>query len=153
MKLYILFIVFSIAAAGCIDNREAIKEIVSDKIECINNGQDKWNKITQQLLNNDYINSRLGLYINPKDLNSNLYEELQEQGVIRLSVTKNIDCQKVEYSLDWMEQNSCSLYLTWTSCDLIQTKKGYYKDSFDTNFIEVWGLGNNWLVWLDSDLL
>ena len=149
----LLVILIVLITAGCGDNRATVKEIVSDKIESFDKELDNWNKITQQLLGNDYVNSHLGLYINPKDLNSNLYEELQEQGVIRFSVTKNIDCQRVEYSLDWMEQNSCSLYLTWTSCDLIQTKKGYYKDSFDTNFTEVWGLGNNWLVWLDSDLL
>ena len=139
--------------SGCGDNRATIKEIVYDKIESFNKELDNWNIITQQLLGNDYVNSHLGLFINPKDLNSDLYEKLKEQGVIRFTVTKNIGCQEVEYTLDWMEKNYCTLYLTWTPCDLIQTKKGYNKDSYDTNFIEVWGLGNNWLFWLDSDLL
>lgn len=153
MKNLIFFLIISVTVAACGDNRSKVNDIVFDKIESINEEQETWNNLTQQLLEDEYVNSHLGLYINPKNLPSQLYDELKEKGVIRLSATKNKECQDVEYSLDWMKKNHTSFYLTWSTCDAVQTKKGYYKDNYESNSIEVWGVGNNWLIWIDSDPL
>tara|TARA_B100000809_G_C15103294_1_gene517754 strand:+ start:325 stop:783 length:459 start_codon:yes stop_codon:yes gene_type:complete len=150
-KLFVILSVL-IVAAGCSVDREERKKVVLEKIEAFE--QEQWNELTQLILDNGYVNSHIGLYINPDELDGELSQKLKEKGVIRLSVVDLADdCKEVEYSLDWTEYPIGSLYLTWSSCDSKQTKKGYYKDNFNINFIEVWGLGDNWSMWIDSDPL
>lgn len=66
---------------------------------------------------------------------------------------KGNTCKEVEYATDWTEYPIGAIYLKWTTCDSLQTQKGFYFDNFNTNFIEVWGVGNNWLIWVDSDFI
>jgi hypothetical protein len=39
--------------------------------------------------------------------------------------------------------------LEWTTCEKIKTKKGYIQA--DSGPIEVYGIGNGWLTWIDKD--
>jgi len=150
---YILAPILILSVISCTDNRQKRKDIVAEKIEILNNELNEWSDLTQRILKNEYVNSHLGKFISPNDLDKSLSKELKEKGIIRLSVHKSSNCQEVEYSTNWTEYPIGSLYLTWTSCDSAQTQKGYYKDNFHINFIEVWGVGNNWLIWIDSDFI
>ena len=65
---------------------------------------------------------------------------------------KKLIFRLVERQANWTKYPVGMLYLTKTTCDTIQTKKGYYLDNFDVNFIEVWVVGNDWLIWIDLTL-
>ena len=110
--------------------------------------QNEWNSLTQRLLENEYVNSYLGKVIYPMDLNESLSAELKEKGVKQISARNSDDCKEVEYETEY-EYPIGTLHLTWTTCDPKQTEKGFYQS--DSGFIEIYGIGNNWLIWTDHD--
>ena len=150
-RLLILF--FIMILASCTDNRQKRKEIVAEKIVMINENRTELEKLTLDILDDPFVNQQLGKFISPSDLSDNLKERLLRQGIIRLSVHKQDYCSEVVYATDWTEYPIGKLSLKWTTCDSVQTRKGYYLDNFNTNFIEAWGVGNNWSIWIDSDYM
>jgi hypothetical protein len=149
----LLILLFILTLASCADKRQKRKDIVAEKIVMINENRTELEKLTMDILDDPFVNQQLGKFISPSQLGDKLKERLIKQGLIRISVQKQDNCTEVEYLTDWTEYPVGSLYLTWTTCDSVQTRKGYYMDNFNTNFIEVWGVGNNWLIWIDSDFI
>lgn len=148
-----LILTFIITLASCSNNRQRRKDIVADKIIMINENRSEWEKLTKAILSDSFVNQQLNKFISPEQLNNEIKEKLEKNGVVRISVQKQENCNEVEYATDWTEYPVGAFYLTWTTCDSVQTKKGYYRDNFNENFIEVWGAGNNWLIWTDSDFI
>ncbi len=153
MLIRLLILSFVLTLTSCSDNRQKRKDIVADKIVLINENRTEWENLTKDILDDPYVNQQLGKFINPDELNDNLKSRLLKKGIIRLSVQKGNTCKEVEYATDWTEYPVGAIYLKWTTCDSVQTQKGFYVDNFNTNFIEVWGVGNNWLIWVDSDFI
>ena len=153
MLIRLLILSFVLTLTSCSDNRQKRKDIVADKIVLINENRTEWENLTKDILDDPYVNQQLGKFINPAELNDNLKSRLLKKGIIRLSVQKGNTCKEVEYATDWTEYPFGAIYLKWTTCDSVQTQKGFYVDNFNTNFIEVWGVGNNWLIWVDSDFI
>lgn len=149
----ILIFALTFSLLSCKDNREKRKEIVAEKIVQIAENQTEWNSLTVRILKDPFAISNQGKGTYPKDLEKGLAKELDEKGILRITVRTNSECKTVEYTTNWTDYPIGTLYLTWTTCDSEQTKKGYYKDNLDLNFIEVWGIGNNWLIWTDSDFI
>jgi len=146
----ILILIFSLLS--CKDNSEKRKEIVSEKITYVVRTQSEWDNLTQLVLKDPFAMANQGKNIYPKDLDKTLSKELIEKGIKRLTVGISSECKQVEYETEWTEYPIGTLFLNWTTCDSEQTIKGYYKD-FGANFIEVWGIGNNLLIWTDSDFI
>jgi hypothetical protein len=85
--------------------------------------------------------------IKPEDLNDLLANDLLDKGIVYLTVESTEKCQEIQYQFDW-NRSIGTQHLIWTTCDTVQTKKGYYKDAEP---IEVLGIGQNWLIWIDID--
>ncbi len=153
LKTIFLIFLLTFCLLSCKDNREKRKEIVSEKIEQLSEKQTEWNNLTNRILENQYVKSNLGKGIYPTDLEQSLSTELIKNGIEFITVRNDSECKEVEYATKWTKYPIGTLYLTWTNCDSEQTEQGYYKDNFDLNFIEVWGIGNNWLIWTDSDFI
>lgn len=149
----IAMLAFLLLLMSCGDRKEARIEIVEDKMIMLKEDLNEWNKLTQQILSDQYVNANLGKLIKPASLNGSLKEQLIDRDVLNISAQKNGDCKEVEFVTGWTSYPIVTLYLTWTNCDSTQTQQGYYLDNFNTNFIEVWGVGNNWLIWTDSDFI
>lgn len=152
-KNTILIFALAFSLFSCKNNREKRKEIVFKTIEEFSQNEGEWNNLTQRILKNEFVNSNLGMFINPIDLEESLASALTKKGISQISVQNNSECKEVEYITEWTNYPIGTLYLTWTTCNVNQTTKGYYKDNFHVNFIEVWGIGNNWLIWTDSDFI
>ena len=135
---------------SCKEPHEKRKDIVSKRIELINEQLEDWNELKNMILKDGYVNNHLGKMITPSDLNEQIATELDKKGIRFLSVTKNSDCHEVEFATDWTEYPIGSLYLSWTTCDIVKTQHNYYQNN---GFIEVWGAGNNWVIWVDSDFI
>ncbi len=136
---------------SCKDNRQKRDEMVKDKIESFHQNQTEWDSLAQKILRDDFVISHSGKNIKPEELNKPISDELQRKGIVSFSISNNEFCSEVEFVTNWTSYPIGTLYLNWTPCDSIQTKKGYYNDN--TNFIEVWGIGNSWLIWVDSDFI
>lgn len=138
--LYFLTIILLVSCS----NR---KEIVLQKIENFHVEKKEWDNLTKQILNDKTVNSKLGQLIEPKELNDSLANKLLKKGIVYIIVGNNKDCQSVEYQKCW-ENDIGTQYLKWTTCDSLTTKKGYYED---LSPIEVFGIGEKWLTWIDTD--
>lgn len=146
-----LILVFSLLS--CSDNKEKRKEIVLEKIDLISKNQKEWDNLTNRILKDSYVISNEGLIIEPSDLANSLGKELENKEIGHFTVHIYEDCKEVEYSTKWTEYPIGALYLKWTNCDSVHTKKGFYKDNIHVDFTEVWGVGNNWLIWTDCDFI
>lgn len=123
------------------------KEIVLQKIENFQSEKKEWNDLTKRILKDKTVNSKLGLLIEPEELDESLANELLKKEIVSITVGNNKDCQRVEYQKCW-ENFIGTQYLIWTTCDSLKTKKGYYED---LSPIEVFGIGEKWLTWIDTD--
>lgn len=71
-----------------------------------------------------------------------------EIGEIYLSDTECEGKMNVEFSTNWTTK--ASVYFNQNECDCVQSKIGYHSK---TTMIEVWGLGNGWIMWIDYDFI
>ncbi|AUC16524.1 hypothetical protein BTO06_15805 [Tenacibaculum sp. SZ-18] len=149
-KTIILIFVLTFSLYSCTDNKEKRKEIVAEKIAQFSDKKAEWNKLRNRILANQFVNSNLGKGIYPSDLEQSLSTELIKKGIKFITVCNDSDCKKVEYATGWTEYPIGTLNLTWTTCDPKQTEKGF---STEYGFIEVFGIGNNWLIVVDSDFI
>ncbi len=147
----IAIVLCCISVNSCTDNRQLRKEVVLEKIHLLQEDIVEWNILTQSILNDSYVNSHLEKFIEPSQLNDALKEKLMANQITGLTAYSGSGCQKIEYLTNWTEYPVGSLYLIWSTCNTVQTQTGYYLDNFDQNFIEAWGIGNNWMIWVDSD--
>ena len=123
------------------------KEIVLEKIDDFRLEEKIWNDLTKRILNDNTVNHKLGLLVKLDELEKSLADELTEKKVAYITVDKSQDCRKVEYQKAW-DKKIGTQYLEWSSCDSVKTQKGYYEN---LEPIEVFGIGNGWLTWIDTD--
>ena len=142
MKNIICFLTI-ISLVSC-SNR---KEIVLQKIENFRSEKKAWDDLTKLILNDKTVNSKLGLLIEPKELDDSLGNELLKKEIVFITVGNNKNCQSVEYQKCWKNAIGTQ-YLKWTTCDSLKTKKDYYED---LSPIEVFGIGEKCLTWIDTD--
>lgn len=67
-----------------------------------------------------------------------------------ISVT-NCDGFEVQYTTSWTTLPLGQMYLTYDPCNDPHSGKGNYWT--DGNFIEVWGLGDGWMIVVDNDFI
>lgn len=133
---------------SCNIGKEGRKEIIEIKIEEFNENQKEWNILTQRILKDETVIHKLGQLISPNDLEKSIAEELNEREIKYISVRNSIECQEVEYQKVW-DNFIGTQFLKFTTCDSLKTQKGYYQS--DSSPIEVFGIGDNWLIWIDID--
>ena len=144
----ILFTLLFLTLLSCNTGKDGRKEIIKAKIEEFRENQKEWNNLTQRILKDETVNHKLGQLISPNDLDKSLAEELNEREIKYISVGNNLECKEVEYQKEW-DNSIGTQFLKFTTCDVLKTKKGYYQS--DSSPIEVFGIGDNWLVWIDID--
>jgi hypothetical protein len=145
-KAFLTIIAF--ALISCNVGKDGRKAIIFERIEEFQREQSEWNNLTQRLLKDKTANQKLGLFIDPNDLHKSLADELIKRGVKYIIVRNSTECREVEYQKDW-ENFIGTQCFTFSTCDSLKTKKGYYQS--DSSPIEVFGIGDNWLVWIDLD--
>lgn len=99
----------------------------------------------------DKQNLRVGHSINENELPENVQEILQNLEISTISLN-HTQCQGVlDYQLTTTWSRTSTLYFSKDKCDKIQTVKGYH--SKHSEMIEVWGLGEGWIMWIDYDFI
>jgi hypothetical protein len=151
MNKYSIFALILVTLLACQNTERRRQKIVENKIEEFNKSRYEGNILTKQLLTNDYILSNLGKSISPESLPKEVSNELNKKGIFRIAISKRGECIEVEYGTNWTKYPIGQLYLTWSSCEKIETKKGYYENN--SNFIEIWGIGDGWSIWTDCDFI
>lgn len=122
---------------------------MAQKIDNFREEEKEWNELTKRILNDETVNHKLGLLIKPEELEKSLADKLLEKEIAYIIVGNNKDCRKVEYEKKW-SNNLGAQHFEWSNCENKKAEKGYYEN---LGTIEVFGIGNGWLVWVDSDAI
>lgn len=148
----LLYIFSTFLLFSCQDIKEKRKRLVEEKISQITKNQEEWNFISNQILQSASEKSNLNKTLSPNDFDQSLSTILIKKGIRRITVQKNTNCEEIEYETSWSNYPIGTFYLVRTTCgNRKQTEKGFTQ--FGKNFIDVYGIGNNWLIWIDSDFI
>ncbi|MDF2189232.1 hypothetical protein [Paraflavitalea sp. CAU 1676] len=87
--------------------------------------------------------------VNVNNLPDNIQRQLAALEVFDISVsfTGCTDTAVYEFTSSW--SSKAALHFSWDLCDKDQASKGYHGKSGE--MIEVWGMGDGWIMWIDSD--
>jgi hypothetical protein len=147
MKNILLILLISIFIS-CNVGKDGRKEIILEKIDEFNKEKKEWYDLTQSILKDESVNYKLGQLISPNDLDKSIADKLNDREIKYITVRNSPEFQEVEYQKDW-DNSLGTQYLQFTTCDTLKTKNGYYQS--DSSPIEVFGIGDNWLIWIDID--
>lgn len=95
------------------------------------------------------ITSKMGLFHEVDKLEDELKtKKLRRLEIHTFSIAQtNCDEPEIEFITSWTDYPIGQMYLTKGCPDEKSEKGNYWKGGF----IEVWGLGDGWVIWVDSD--
>lgn len=88
--------------------------------------------------------------ISQDDIPPDIKKELDELEIGTITIL-NTNCNgivEVEFIVNWT--NKATVYFDKNTSEKTNTKKGYHSKA---GMIEVWGLGNGWMMWIDYDYI
>jgi hypothetical protein len=138
----------SLILSGCSVNKFDVKKYTNKFSE---NKKD-FEELVILLKSEKTITDRVGYSINENDLNEEIRKKLNKLGItdINISYTHCQNITSIGLTTNWTKK--ATVYFTKDICDKEQTAKGYYSVQ-SSGTIEVWGLGDDWLMWIDSDFI
>jgi hypothetical protein len=94
---------------------------------------------------------KVGYPIDVNELPKNIKIILDNLNISHVTTTASSckDTPAYEFTTSW--SGKATLYFSKDSCNLLQTNKGYHEKV--SNTIELWGMGNEWLMWIDYDFI
>ena len=100
-----------------------------------------------ELIDDENVKDKVGKSINP-DVEELTNKKLRRLEIEFVTISKaNCDDFELELKTSWTNYPIGQMYLTKTGCNDTKATKGNYWT--DNNFIEVWGLGDDWIIWAD----
>jgi hypothetical protein len=106
-------------------------------------------RLADQITNeNKLINARIGQLIGPEEFDDLTNKQLRRLKIDFVTIN-NTNCGQleIEFKTSWTSYPIGQMYLSKDCNDDKSKKDNYWKGGF----IEVWGLGDNWTIWIDSD--
>lgn len=95
---------------------------------------------------------QIGRSFSAQDMSSEIQKKLNDLGIVTIEFNNNHCPGKshINLSTSWTSKGSVSLVKD--VCDKEQTKKGYHGKAA-SGTIDIWGLGDGWLLWIDDDFI
>ena len=95
-------------------------------------------------------NIKVGYPINENELPNSIKVMLENLNIsdINLNASSCKDTPAYEFTTSW---NGKALSFSKDPCNKTQTVKGYHEKVSET--IELWGMGNDWTMWIDYDFM
>lgn len=96
-------------------------------------------------------NIKVGYPINVNELPKNIRSILNNLDIsdVNTNASSCKDTPAYEFTTSW--SSKATLYFSKDSCNKEQTIKGYHEKASET--IELWGMGNDWFMWIDHDFI
>ena len=141
------FFFLSLFLNGCTVNKHDAKDYIAKFYA----NKKSFEEIIIELKSSKAFNNRIGLPIRLYELNKELYKKTSQLDVLDIDILYS-QCQGINYislTMNWTKK--VTVHLTKDSCDKTQTAKGYHNKT--SEMIEVWGLGDDWLMWIDYDFI
>lgn len=149
MKLFlkiIILITISLTLTNCQVTKSDTENYIEKFTECKVEFEILAKKITQ----NKELLGKIGYGIDINEIDSEIKTKLENLGINDINL-KYSECEKiteVELVTNWTK--NATVYFNKNECDKEQSKIGYHSKS---TMIEVWGLGNGWIMWIDYDFI
>lgn len=96
-------------------------------------------------------NIKVGYPINENDLPDKIQNILRELHIsdVNLNVTRCKGLVEYQFTTSW--SGKTTLYFSKDICSKEETVKGFHAKT--SEMIEVWGLGDEWAMWIDHDYI
>ena len=101
------------------------------------------------LLKTEHV--RVGYSINENNLSHNIQKILLDLEITNVRTTYTNCDGLIEYEFSSFWTRKASLYFSKNLCEKEQSRKGYHANP--SEMIEVWGLGDGWIMWIDYDFI
>lgn len=142
MRIVVIFILVTLLFSSCSDIRKERRKVVEKIIIDFQKNKLHWNSLKHQLLNDQYIDTHLGLLITPEQLNDSLGVQLTKEKILYVSLIKYDSCEEITINTDWTRYPIGALTLLWTPCDTNNIpRKGEYIDHFEKKIHRSMGIG------------
>ena len=150
MRPYLIILTI-ILAAGCdfiktdkrrLDKAEEYKEFFYEN-------RDTFEQLIKDIQVDKDMTDKMGLFQKVEKLqDKEKVNTLTSLDIHMLTISEtNCDELEMEFITSWTDYPIGQMYLTKDCSDEKSGKGNYWKDGF----IEVWGLGEGWMIWIDSD--
>jgi hypothetical protein len=146
-SIFTIFL-FSLMLEGCSVNKFDTKRYINKFSE---NKKD-FEELVILLKSEKTITDRAGYSINENELNEEIRNKLDKLEIAEVSISYT-HCQgviSIGLTTNWTKK--ATVYFTNDICDKVQTARGYYSVQ-SSGTIEVWGLGDDWLMLIDRDFI
>ena len=116
-----------------------------------NENKEIFEQLIKDIQNDKSITSKMGLLQDVTKLEDDLKIKRFRRLEIQMFSIAQSTCEqpKVEFITTWTDFPIGQMYLTKDCPDENSREGAYWKGGF----IEVWGLGDGWTIWIDSDLI
>lgn len=148
MKFKLLKYTFLLAL--CISSCQITESETEEYIERFYENKNQFDELAKRINSDKYAFSKIGYSINNSELDSIIKQKLNNLEINRTNLSYS-NCDKIletEFTTLWT--NKATVYFVKNNCDKTQSKKGYHSKS---GMIEVWGLGDGWIMWIDYDYI
>lgn len=130
--------------------RKRADKVKSCKVFFYDN-QKTFDSIVERINSDTVINSRTRHRIDPTAFDEFTTKQLRRLNIQFVEINRtNCGQVEIEFTTSWTKYPIGQMYLSKDCSDDKSAKDSYWTDG---NFIEVWGLGDNWMIWIDSDYI
>jgi hypothetical protein len=146
-------VIFTIALIGCdyintdkrrIDKAESYKLFFYEH-------KTVFEQLIKEIQSDESIINQMGLLQDVEKLEDKLKVKKFRRLEVQAFSINQTSCEqpKIEFITSWTHYPIGQMYLT-KDCPGENSKEGKY---WKSGFIEVWGLGDGWSIWIDSDFI
>lgn len=148
MRRHLIILTFILTGCNYIStDKRRIDKVESYKVFFYDN-KEIFERIVDLINSDKKLSARIGKWIDPEEFDELTNKQLRRLEIEHVTIS-NTDCGQlgIEFTTSWADYPIGKMFLA-KDCSDDKSKKGNYEKG---GFIEVWGLGDDWLIWIDSD--
>jgi len=119
-------------------------------IEKFTENKSDFEKLAQKISSNKKLLAKIDQSVKENEIEAEIKEQLDELDISSFNILST-ECDgvvKIEFVVNWTD--NATIYFDKDNCEKTNTKKGYHSKN---TMIEVWGLGDGWVMWIDYDYI
>lgn len=141
----VFFVLFLVLATSCSFSDSDAMDVKDDFLE----NKPKFEKLVSEILKNKRKRTAEGLYSYKEELDKNISRELESLEA-KINGIAEGDCDGYDVTFELLWDKSVHLFVCKEGCDSKRTAKGFVEKG---QMIDVYGLGDGWVLWIDHDFI
>lgn len=148
-----ILIIMALILTGCnyINTEKRKADKVESYKEFFYENRQQFEQLAKEIQDDKILSSKNGLLQKTEDLDELKGKKLRRLDIHTFTISRtNCEQPRIEFITSWTDYPIGQMYLTKDCSDEKSEKNNYWTDG---NFIEVWGLGDGWVLWVDGDFI